>query len=49
MLQIVAEAKKNGVDITTEAYPYTAGATRIESAVFDGWEDRPDSAFAQLQ
>ena len=49
MLQIIAEAKKNGVDITTEAYPYTAGATRIESAVFDGWEDRPDSAFAQLQ
>jgi N-acyl-D-aspartate/D-glutamate deacylase len=49
MLQIIAEARQNGVDITTEAYPYTAGATRIESAVFDGWEDRPDSAFAQLQ
>jgi N-acyl-D-aspartate/D-glutamate deacylase len=49
MMQIIAEAQKNGVDITTEAYPYTAGATRIESAVFDGWEDRPESAFAQLQ
>jgi N-acyl-D-aspartate/D-glutamate deacylase len=48
-LQMIAEARKNGVDVTTEAYPYTAGATRIESAVFDGWEDRPESAFAQLQ
>lgn len=49
MMQIITEARSHGVDVTTEAYPYTAGATRIESAVFDGWESRPDSAFANLQ
>jgi N-acyl-D-aspartate/D-glutamate deacylase len=48
-LQLISEARARGLDITTEAYPYTAGATRIESALFDGWEDRADSNFASLQ
>ena len=48
-LQMVAEARANGVNITTEAYPYTAGATRIESALFNGWEDRKDVDFSTMQ
>ncbi len=49
MLQIIADAKSHGMDITTEAYPYTAGATRIESASFQGWEKRPESDYQKLQ
>jgi N-acyl-D-aspartate/D-glutamate deacylase len=45
MLGLIAEAQGRGLDVTTEAYPYTAGATRIESALYDGWEDRPDEWF----
>jgi hypothetical protein len=30
-----------GIDVTTEAYPYTAGMTRLDSNVFsEGWEVR---------
>jgi hypothetical protein len=49
LLEIIGEARKRGADITTEAYPYTAGATRIESALFNDWEKQPDSYFATLQ
>lgn len=45
MLGLIAEAQGRGLDLTTEAYPYTAGATRIESALYDGWEERPDEWF----
>ena len=48
-LQIIGEARKRGVDITTEAYPYTAGATRIESALFDDYATRTDVDFSTLQ
>ena len=30
-----------GIDVTAEAYPYTAGMTRLDSGVFTaGWEAR---------
>jgi N-acyl-D-aspartate/D-glutamate deacylase len=45
LLSLVADARGRGVDITTEMYPYIAGQTRIESALFDGWEKYPDSRF----
>lgn len=48
-LKMIRGAAEHGVDVTTEAYPYTAGSTRIESALFDSWEDRSDSDYAQLQ
>ena len=38
-----------GLDVTTEMYPYIAGCTRIESASFDDWMDRPESAYHSLQ
>lgn len=38
-LQMIRGAKEHGLDVTTEAYPYTAGMTDISSAVFDpGWQ-----------
>jgi N-acyl-D-aspartate/D-glutamate deacylase len=49
MLGMIAGARKRGLDVTTECYPYTAGATRIESAIFDGWETKPDEWFQTLQ
>lgn len=49
MLQIVGEARANRLDVTTEAYPYAAGATKIESALFNGWEDRKDVDFSTMQ
>lgn len=38
---IVEAARKRGVDITVESYPYIAGMTRIETAIFDpGFRER---------
>ena len=49
-LKMIDGAAKHGVDITTEMYPYTASATRIESALFDGdWEKRSGFKYSDLQ
>lgn len=41
LLQIIGEARLRGLDVTTECYPYTAGMTRIESALFEeGFQQR---------
>lgn len=40
-IEMVNKAKQLGNDITTELYPYTAGSTALQSAVFnDGWQER---------
>jgi N-acyl-D-aspartate/D-glutamate deacylase len=40
-LSMVAGARARGLDVTTEAYPYIAGMTTINSAIFSpGWEQR---------
>ena len=39
-LQMFEGARRHGLDVTTEAYPYTAGMTDISSAVFNpGWQE----------
>lgn len=48
MLQMIAEARSHGVDVTTEMYPYTAGQTRLDSARFDSWVDRPEADYRNL-
>jgi N-acyl-D-aspartate/D-glutamate deacylase len=35
LLALIDGARAHGVDVTTEAYPYDAGATMLQSAVFD--------------
>jgi N-acyl-D-aspartate/D-glutamate deacylase len=41
LLQLIRGAREHGVDVTTEAYPYTAASTELQSAVFDpGWQQR---------
>jgi N-acyl-D-aspartate/D-glutamate deacylase len=47
-LQMISEARSRGMDVTTEAYPYTMGMTSIQSALFDHKENEPDSYFASL-
>ena len=33
---MIRGARERGLDVTTEAYPYTASASLIESPLFDG-------------
>lgn len=50
LLQMIEGARKRGIDVTTEAYPYTAGSTFIESAIFDdGWIESTGSTYSDLQ
>jgi len=48
-LDVIARARETGQDVTTEAYPYGAGMTRIESALFDDWETWTDDQFNNYQ
>ena len=48
-LEAIEQARSNGQDITTEAYPYEAGMTMIESALFDDWESWEDDRFPIFQ
>ncbi len=39
ILDLIDAKRKAGLDLTTEVYPYIAGSTRLESAIFnDGWQ-----------
>jgi dihydroorotase len=50
VLEIIEGARKHGVDVTTEAYPYTAGSTSLESAIFDeGWQERLRISYGDIQ
>ncbi len=48
-LSMIRRAKDHGLDVTTEAYPYTASSTFIESALFDAWEGLDDAEYRRLQ
>jgi len=49
-LAMIDGARKRGLDVTTEMYPYTAGETDLASGVFaDGWQDRLGVSFGALQ
>lgn len=48
-LAAIQATRDAGQDVTTEAYPYGAGMTEIQSALFDDWESWPEERFAQHQ
>lgn len=48
-LDRIRRAQEGGQDVTTETYPYGAGMTEIQSALFDDWESWPDDRFPQHQ
>ena len=45
----IKAARDAGQDVTTEAYPYGAGMTEIQSALFDDYASWPDDRFALHQ
>jgi N-acyl-D-aspartate/D-glutamate deacylase len=49
-LAMVAGARARGLDVTTEAYPYTAGFTNVNSALFNpGWREKLGLGYDALQ
>ena len=47
-LALIREARDRGIDVTTEAYPYSAGMTELASPLLDKFANGPDSMFARL-
>jgi N-acyl-D-aspartate/D-glutamate deacylase len=48
-LSLIEGARAHGVDVTTEAYPYIAGMTTINSAIFNpGWQQKLDISYHDL-
>ena len=49
-INMVRSAALRGFDITTELYPYTAGSTTLESAMFDeGWQEKLGISYNDVQ
>jgi len=49
-LDMIKSAQQKGFDITTELYPYTAGSTSLESAIFnEGWQQKLNISYGDLQ
>ena len=49
-LSLIAGARRLGIPVTTEVYPYTAGSTNLGSAAFDqGWQKRLGMSYGDLQ
>ncbi|MCP5056307.1 MAG: amidohydrolase family protein [bacterium] len=49
-LERIEEARAEGMDVTVEAYPYTAGSTALESVLFDeGWQEKRGVDYGDLQ
>jgi len=50
VLDLIQSARRQGLDITTEAYPYTAASTGLDSTIFDdGWQKRLGISYGELQ
>jgi dihydroorotase len=51
LLRMLDGARRRGLDVTTEAYPYTAAMTDLSAAIFDeGWQGRfDDISYNDLQ
>ncbi len=49
-LDMIEGAARRGIDVTTEAYPYTATQTRLDSAIYnDGWQEAFGITYKDLQ
>ena len=48
-LSMIAGARARGLDVTTEAYPYIAGMTAVNSAIFNpGWQQKLGISYGDL-
>src|SRR5262249_8442096 len=49
-LKMIEEARAKGLDVTTEAYPYTAGSTGINSGIFDhDWQTKFGITYSDIE
>lgn len=49
VLKLIDSSRAEGMDLTTEAYPYTAASTALESAMFNpGWQDNLKISYGDL-
>ena len=50
LISMVVGAQQRGLDVTTECYPYTAGSTALQSAIFDsGWQENMGITYKDIQ
>jgi len=50
LLDMISGAQRQGVDVTTEIYPYTAASTSLEAAIFDpGWRERLGGDYGDIE
>jgi N-acyl-D-aspartate/D-glutamate deacylase len=50
LIAMVEGAQRHGLDVTTECYPYTAGSTALQSAIFDpGWQEAMGITYQDVQ
>ena len=49
VLKMIGAARSRGMDVTTEAYPYTAGMTEIQSANLDEYDGATPERLALLE
>jgi N-acyl-D-aspartate/D-glutamate deacylase len=50
LIAMVEGARKHGLDVTMECYPYTAASTRIETSNFDpGWQEARGITYGDVQ
>lgn len=50
LIAMVEDGRRHGLDVTTECYPYTAGSTALQSAIFDpGWQENMGITYKDLQ
>lgn len=47
MLARIRAAQAEGIDVTTESYPYNRGSTTIDSHAFDDWQKMPDKEISE--
>ncbi|MGB8475649.1 MAG: amidohydrolase family protein [Candidatus Acidiferrum sp.] len=50
LISMIEGARRHGLDVTTECYPYIAASTELESAIFDpGWQESMGITYKDLQ
>jgi len=50
LIAMIKGARAHGLDVTMECYPYIAGSTALESAIFDeGWQERQGITYKDVQ
>lgn len=50
LLDMISTAHAQGIDVTTEVYPYTAASTGIRAAIFDpGWQERLGGDYGDIE